>query len=144
MPSPKPNPHPNLGQVGLAALGLLGQPAAWAVDTSAFEAKAAKYRAEREKRELTKPVVTSSVETPRPVWPASLNAAQAAARPRPAEQLGAALGASLNAAEAGRSSGQPESEQNRTARGAMPERSRGWPNVLAEGCASSAFDIDQA
>ena len=46
-----------------AALGLLGQPAAWAVDTSAFEAKAAKYKAEREKRELTKPVVTSSVET---------------------------------------------------------------------------------
>merc|ERR1711935_65829 len=42
--------------VGLAALGLLGQPAAWAVDTSAFEAKAAKYKAEREKRELTKPV----------------------------------------------------------------------------------------
>ena len=79
--------------MGLAALGLLGQPAAWAVDTSAFEAKAAKYRAEREKRELTKPVVTSSVETPRPAWPASLNAAQAAARPRPAEQLGAALGA---------------------------------------------------
>ena len=106
MPSPKPDPHPNLGQVGLAALGLLGQPAAWAVDTSAFEAKAAKYRAEREKRELTKPVVTSSVETPRPAWPASLNAAQAAARPRPAEQLGAALGA-------------------------MPERSRGRPKLGA-------------
>ena len=48
--------------VGLAALGLLDQPAAWAVDTTAFEAKAAKYRAAREARELTKPVVTPWVE----------------------------------------------------------------------------------
>ena len=41
--------------VGLAALGLLGQPAAWAVDTAAFEAKAAKYKEEREKQALNAP-----------------------------------------------------------------------------------------
>ena len=95
MPSPKPNPHPNLGQVGLAALGLLGQPAAWAVDTSAFEAKAAKYRAEREKRELTKPVVTSSVET------TACRAGQLQCGPSgcSAEAWGSPT---LNAAEAGR------------------------------------------
>ncbi len=48
--------------MGLAALGFLGQPAAWAADTTAFEAKAAKYREEREKAQLTKPMAEPCVE----------------------------------------------------------------------------------
>ena len=102
--SPNPNFNPSLDQVGLAALGLLGQPAAWAVDTSAFEAKAAKYKAEREKRELTKPVVTSSVETAACV----------------AGQL--QCGPSGCLAEAGRSSGQPDAIRSQGRPNAAPRR----------------------